>query len=97
MWILGLKGLRSLSNDNGNGNENGKKAIGLDWKNNNNLHVRHALLSISSQLLHDYDVKLPSFTEEVNARHRFSRSFSELRYSPLERTPEEFPNIKQIV
>ena len=30
MWILGLKGLRSLSNDDGNGNENGKKAIGLD-------------------------------------------------------------------
>ena len=30
MWILGLKGLRSLSNDHGNGNENGKKAIGLD-------------------------------------------------------------------
>ena len=30
MWILGLKGLRSLSNDDGNG----KKAIGLDWKNN---------------------------------------------------------------
>ena len=26
MWILGLKGLRSLSNDDGNGNENGKKS-----------------------------------------------------------------------
>jgi len=29
--------LGSLSNDDGdgNGNENGKKAIGLDWQNNN--------------------------------------------------------------
>ena len=25
----------SLSNDDGDGNENGKKAIGLDWQNNN--------------------------------------------------------------
>ena len=25
----------SLSNDNGNINENGTKAIGLDWQNNN--------------------------------------------------------------
>ena len=25
----------SLSNDVGDGNENGKKAIGLDWQNNN--------------------------------------------------------------
>ena len=31
MWKLGLKG---LSNDDGNGNDNGKKAIGLDQKNN---------------------------------------------------------------
>ena len=27
----------------------------------------------------------------------FLNLFSELRYSPLEKTPEEFPNIKQIV
>ena len=27
--------LESLSNDDGEGNENGKKAIGLDWQNNN--------------------------------------------------------------
>ena len=25
---------RDLSNDDGDGNENGKKAIGLDWQNN---------------------------------------------------------------
>ena len=27
--------LESLSNDDGDGNENSKKAIGLDWQNNN--------------------------------------------------------------
>ena len=27
--------LGSLRNDDGEGNENGKKAIGLDWQNNN--------------------------------------------------------------
>ena len=27
--------IRSLSNDDVDGNENGKKAIGLDWQNNN--------------------------------------------------------------
>ena len=32
-WKLKLLG--SLGNDDGDGNENGKKAIGLDWQNNN--------------------------------------------------------------
>ena len=27
--------IRELSNDDGDGNENGKKAIELDWQNNN--------------------------------------------------------------
>ena len=36
----------SLSDDVGDGNENGKKAIGLDWENNN-LHVHPAFLYIS--------------------------------------------------
>ena len=51
----------SLSNDDGNGNENVKKAIGLLSKTTS-LHVRHAFLYISLPLLHDYDVKMPSFT-----------------------------------
>ena len=34
-WHSGrLFGLGSESNDDGNGNENGKKALGLDWQNN---------------------------------------------------------------
>ena len=31
--------LGSLSNDESDGNENGKKAIGLDWQNNNFAHA----------------------------------------------------------
>ena len=51
----------SLSNDDGDGNENGKKAIGLDWQNNN--FVRASLfLYISLPSLHDYNVKMPKFT-----------------------------------
>ena len=33
--------LGSLSNDDGDGNDNGKKAIGLDWQNNNFAHASH--------------------------------------------------------
>ena len=58
-----------LSNNNGDLNENGKKARGLDCKTRN-LHVHHAFLYILlpslhesvHMLLHDYDVKMPSFT-----------------------------------
>ena len=40
----------------GYGNENVKKAIGLDWPNNNS-----AVLYISLPSLQDYDVNLPYF------------------------------------
>ena len=33
--VLEVVLLGSLSNNDGDGNENGKKAIGLDWQNNN--------------------------------------------------------------
>ena len=51
----------SFSNDDGDGNENVKKVIGLLSKTTT-LHVHHAFLYISLPLLHDYDVKMPSFT-----------------------------------
>ena len=35
MWSRSFKTIGSLSNDDANGNENVKKAIGLDWQNNN--------------------------------------------------------------
>ena len=53
--------VESFSNDDGDGNENVKKAIGLLSKTTS-LHVHHTFLYISLPLLHDYDVKMPSFT-----------------------------------
>ena len=67
----------SFSNDDGDGNENVEKAIGL-WSKTTSLHVPHAFLYISLPLLHDYDVKMPSFTfygGRKQATTNFSFSF----------------------
>ena len=36
--------LESLSNDDGDANENGKKAIGLDWQNNDSARESHVFV-----------------------------------------------------
>ena len=67
----------SFSNDDGDGNKNVKKAIGL-FSKTTSLHVHHAFLYISLPLLHDYDVKMPSFTfygGRKQATTKFSFSF----------------------
>ena len=51
----------SCSNDDGDGNEDVKKAIGLLSKTTT-LHVNHTFSYISSPSLHDCDVKMPNFT-----------------------------------
>ena len=48
--------MRSLSNYDGEVNENGKKSIDLD-KQTTTLQVHHAFLYVSQPLLHDYNVK----------------------------------------
>ena len=53
--------LGSLSNEDGDGNENGKKAIGLISKTTT-LHLDQAFLNISLPSLHDYNVKVPKFS-----------------------------------
>ena len=50
---------RELSNDDGDGKEDVKKAIGL-LRKTTTLHVHHAFLYISLPSLHDYDVKMPN-------------------------------------
>ena len=79
----------------GYGNENVKKAIGLDWPNNNS-----AVLYISLPSLQDYDVNLPYFHvfwSGVNSRHRFSSSKFLDFDSVLENlTPEKFTNIVKL-
>ena len=51
----------SLNNYEGEGNEDGKKAIGLD-KQNNNFARASRFLYISLPSLYDYNVKVPNFT-----------------------------------
>ena len=59
----------NLFNDDGDENENGKKAIGLIGKTTT-LHVHHAFLYIFLPSLHDYDVKVSSFTFCGGRKHR---------------------------
>ena len=67
--------IASLSKDDGDvRNENGKKAIGLDWPKTT-LHVHHAFLYISLMSLHVYNVK-KGFVEDVNKRLGLSFFFS---------------------
>ena len=51
----------SLNNDKGDGNDDGKKAKGLD-KQNNNFARASRFLYISLPSLYDYNVKVPNFT-----------------------------------
>ena len=53
--------VESLSNDDGDVNENGKKAKSLDWQTTT-LHVHHAFLYISLLSLQVHDVTMPNFT-----------------------------------
>ena len=61
--------LGSLSNDDGDGNEKGKKAIGSDWQNNNSAQGSR-FLYISLPSLHDYDVELLNFTFYGGREHK---------------------------
>ena len=54
---MGSESIGSFSNDDGDDNEDVKKAIGLLHKTTT-LHVHHAFLYISLLSLHDYDVKM---------------------------------------
>ena len=49
----------SFSNDDGDGKQDVRKAIGL-LRKTTTLHVHHAFLYISLPSLHDYDVKMPN-------------------------------------
>ena len=74
--------LGSLSNDDGDVNNNGKKAIGLDWQTTT-LHVHHAFLAISLPSLHYYDVKMPIFTF-CEGRERKTTTFSFFSWTSIQ-------------
>ena len=77
--------LGSFSNEDGDGNEDVNKAIGL-LRKTTTLHVQHTFLYISLPSLHDYDVKMPNckFMEDVNKRRRISFSLSKVECGPQE-------------
>ena len=69
--------LGTLRSDDGDGNGNTTKTIGLISKTTI-LHVHHAFLYISLPSLHDYDVKMPNFTMyrgSTQATTKFPLSF----------------------
>ena len=52
--------LGELSNDDGDGNKNGKKSVGLDWQNNNFARAsRFLYISLPS---YEYNVRVLNFT-----------------------------------
>ena len=67
----------ALRSDDGDGNENVIKAVGLIRKTTT-LHVHHAFLYTSLTFLHDYDVKclISCFKEDVNKQRRKFLSIS---------------------
>ena len=78
--------LGSLSKDDGDGNENGKKAIGFDWQTGNkSTRARFfvpSFFAVTARLRR----RLPNFAFLWrNWEHPWQRfSFCEFRYSPLE-------------
>ena len=83
MWILGLKG---LSNDDRDVNENGKKAKGLDWQNNSSARASRFFVHFSAVTarLRRENAYFHVLWKDVNTRQRLSFSFPEHRYSLLE-------------
>ena len=76
----------SLSNDNGDGNENGKKAVGSDWQKQ---QFCTYITLFCSFLCHGcttttWKCLISRFVEDVNTRQQPSFALPELWYSPLE-------------
>ena len=89
--LLCLKGaceviIGSFSNDDGDGDEDVKKAIGL-LRKTTTLHVHHAFLYISLPSLHDYDVKMPNCKFYGGRKQATTNLFFSL--SKLECGPQE--------
>ena len=77
LFPVSVESLGTLRSDDGDGNGNATKAIGLISKTTI-LHVHYAFLYISLPSLHDYDVKMPNVTmyrRSTQATTRFPLSF----------------------
>ena len=60
VWSFNFNRLGSFSNDDGDGNEDVKKSIGLDWQNNNSARASCFFWYISLLSLQGYHVKMPN-------------------------------------
>ena len=101
LFLESLLGTRrtAISNNDGDGNENGRKAICLDSQNNyfaRASRVHHAFLYISLPSLHDYDVKRPNLTFCVQREFKVAIFiiFSQLSNRPLD---FNFRKIRQLL
>ena len=91
----------SWSNDDGDINKNGKKAISVDWQNNSSAHASHFF---STFLCHHCTTTMwkclifSCFMEDVNTTQWLSFSFPELPYTAVFKnsTPEKIANIWSI-
>ena len=75
--VLYPRTIGTLRSDDGDGNGNATKAIGLISKTTI-LHVHQAFLCISLPSLHDYEMKMPNFTMfrgSTQATTKFPLSF----------------------
>ena len=86
----------SLSNDDGDGNENNKEATNLDQQNNNFIRTSRFFVH-SWPSLHDCDRKLTNFTRPPYGVGEHSAKFSFFLFLPetvpLDSTPDNFANI----
>ena len=82
----------SFSNDDGDGKQYVKKALGLMSKTTT-LHVHHAFVYISLLSLHNYDVKWPNlkFTWERERQGEEFYHLSEIGSGPLFSVPTKIP------
>ena len=74
--------MRNLSTDDGDVNENGKQATGLDWQNNNSARD-HAFCTFLCRhcTTTTWKFLISRFVEDVSTRQRLSFSIPQLRYS----------------
>ena len=81
----------SFSNDDGDGSETVKTAIGL-LRKTTGLHVHHAFLYISQPSLRDYDVKMPNFTFYERRKQATTKFFLSLNLNAVSKksTLEKF-------
>ena len=72
VWTLG-----SLSNDDGDVNENGKKAIGWDGQNNSSARASRFFVHFLPRTTTTWKCLISRFVENVNTRRQLYFSFSE--------------------